>query len=110
MGTPPHVKDVVEAKHMQNILLVIYVNVWFGITIHQHSVYYQLKKAIGAILQCCIKINMIIVINFCPPDQPTKYQKDKLTGKTTHKDNINIPEWIFNIIKPIFELYLAMIY
>ena len=31
------------------------------------------------------------------------YQNDKLTGKPTHKNKIDIPEWTFNIMKPIFE-------
>ena len=31
-----------------------------------------------------------------------KFQKDKVTGKKTHRNKINIPFWIHEIIKPIF--------
>ena len=32
-----------------------------------------------------------------------KWQKDIATGKKTYKNNINVPKWIHDIIKPIFE-------
>ena len=31
-----------------------------------------------------------------------KYQKDKITGEKTYKANLNIPDWIHDIIKPTF--------
>ena len=70
---------------------------WFDIASQDSAVLYQRKKVIGA---------MMIIITASSPGQLTwyKYQKDKLIGKTTHKNIINIAEWIFDIINPIFEM------
>ena len=72
----------------------------FGIAICQNSAdLYQMKKTIGAISWSCTTFNVTnddYRHRFCPPGQLAwcKYQKDKFTGKTTHKNNINRTEWI----------------
>ena len=65
-----------------------------------------MKKAVGEILWHCTDFDSEEFRHrFCPltPDSWCKFQKDKITGKTTHKNTINIPMWINKIIKPIFE-------
>ena len=75
---------------------------------------YAMKKGIAAILHHCSvffvgEVDDKMVDDkkrhqFCPRTEDTwcKYQKDKLTGESTNKININIPEAVRDVIKPIF--------
>ena len=79
---------------------------WFGIAIRQTSAdLYQIKK--GYLSNCTTfnDKNNDCHHRFYSPGQLTwcKYQQDKLSTKTTHKYKIIIPEWIFDIVKTIFE-------
>ena len=91
---------------------------FYGIAIRQNNELVPMKKAIGAILWHCTDFKQHKENEeetedekeerrhqFCPHDSFTwcKYQKYKLTGKQKYKSKINIPKWIHNIIKPIFE-------
>ena len=63
-----------------------------------------MKKAIGAILWHCTRFKEKdddYRHRFCPLGKE-RWCKDKVTGKKTHKDKINLPEWIHDIIEPIF--------
>ena len=102
---------------------------WFGIAICQNSAdLYQMKS--NEMVRYCNSSEFCRLISnekgylsncitfkdknddyhhgFYSPGQLTccKYQQDKLATKTTHKNKINIPEWIFDIVKTIFE-YLS---
>ena len=78
---------------------------WYGMAIrHNLENLYQMKKAVGAILWHCTDFSEGRH-RFCPLgiNSWCKFQKDKVTGKTTHKNKINLSEDIFKIIKPIFH-------
>ena len=63
-----------------------------------------MKKAVGAILWHCTDFSEDRH-RFCPSGKNSwcKFLKDKVTGKTTHKNRINLSQGIFKIIKPIFQ-------
>ena len=81
---------------------------WYGIAIRSNTDdIYKMKRAIGAILYHCTKFEGYddeYRHGFCPSgkDSWCKYKKDKVTGKNTHKNKINLAEWIHKIIKPVF--------
>ena len=82
---------------------------------------YPMKMAVGAILWHCTDFNKDIKNGsktlkstpaddeyrhrFCPTGESSwyKWQKDKSTGKKTYRNKTNIPKWIHDIIRPIFE-------
>ena len=35
-----------------------------------------------------------------------EYKKDIVTGKSTYKKTINLPKWIYNIIRPVFDAHV----
>ena len=65
-----------------------------------------MKKAISAILFHCTEItDAEFRHRFCPPGEDSwcKHKKDKVTGKSTYKMTINLPKWIYHIIRPVFD-------
>ena len=65
-----------------------------------------MKKAISAILFHCTDITDAESRHrFCPPGEDSwcKHKKDKVTGKSTYKMTINLPKWIYHIIRPVFD-------
>ena len=65
-----------------------------------------MKKAVGAILWHCTNFkDENYRHRFCPPCKFSwcKWQKEIVTGKKTYKNNIDVPRWIHDIVKPIFE-------
>ena len=67
---------------------------------------YEMKKTIGAILFHCTDITDAESPHcFCPPGEDSwcKYKKDIVTGKSTYKKAINLPKWIYHIIRPVFD-------
>ena len=84
---------------------------WYGLAIRGNlSDLYSMKKSIGAILYHCTSFDGKdddYRHRFCPSstDKKTtwcKYQRDKASGKKTHKNKINLPQNIHKIIEPIF--------
>ena len=80
---------------------------FYGIAIRQNlNDKYEMKKAIGAMLFHCTDITDAESRHrFCPPDEDSwcKYKKDMVTGKSTYKKTINLPKWIYSIIRPVFD-------
>ena len=80
---------------------------FYGIAICQNlNGKYEMKKAIGAILFHCTDITDAESRHCsCPPGEDSwcKYKKDMVTGKSTYKKTINLPKWIYNIIRPVFD-------
>ena len=67
---------------------------------------YEIKKAIGAILFLCTDItDTESRHHFRPPGEDSwwKYKKDIVTGKSTYRKTINLPKWIYHIIRPVFD-------
>ena len=65
-----------------------------------------MKKAIGAVLlRCSENSDEASRHCFCPQNKESwcKWQKDIITGKSTYKANINLPKWIHDILRPIFQ-------
>ena len=80
---------------------------YYGMAIRQNvNNKYEMKKAIGAILFHCTDISDDESRHrFCPPGEESwcKYKKDIATGKDTYKKSINLPKWIHDIIRPVFD-------
>jgi len=67
---------------------------------------YAIKKAVGAILYHSTNFSNVEKRHgFCPRTENTwcKYQSDKITGKLTYKERINLPEWMYDKLTPIFQ-------
>ena len=65
-----------------------------------------MKKVACLLLWHCTDMNDIEVRHqFCPKGESSwcKYQRDKISGKERYKGNLNIPNWIHDIIKPVFN-------
>jgi len=63
-----------------------------------------MKKAIGAILFHCTDFDDPECRHrMCPRTEFSwcKFQKDKIKKTKTHKNKINLPKWIHDILKPI---------
>ena len=68
---------------------------WFGMAIRRNSEdVYKMKRAAFENYDDDYRHG------FCPPgkDSRCKYQTDKVTGKQTHKNRINLLRWIHKII------------
>ena len=80
---------------------------FYGMAIRNNTTnMYAMKKAIGAILFHCTKINDPEKRHLmCPqsPDTWCKWQLDKLNSTFTYKDKISIPMWIHTKIRPVFQ-------
>ena len=80
---------------------------YFGMAIRQNvGQLYQMKKAIAAILWHSTNFtDEAFRHRFCPRDENSwcKWQKDQISGKKTYKIKVNMPKWIHDLIKPIFE-------
>ena len=79
---------------------------WYRMAIRDNLTdLYQMKKAVVAILWHCTDFSEDRH-RFCPLGKNSwcKFQKDKVTGKTTHKNRINLSEGIFKIITYIPRL------
>ncbi len=81
---------------------------YFGMAIrsNQGKEVYQMKKAVGAVLFHCTEFSDEATRHLLCPDGENswcKWKKDLATGKNTYKKSINIPKWIYNLLRPIFE-------
>jgi hypothetical protein len=80
---------------------------YYGLAIRQNTdSLYQMKKAVGAIIfHCCENDDSKKRHELCPVGAKSwcKYNSDLVTGKNTYKSNINIPQAIAIILKPIFS-------
>jgi len=80
---------------------------YFGMAIRDNKGdLYQMKKAVGAVLWHCTQFDdEAFRHRFCPrkEDSWCKWQRDQITGSTLYKKSINLPIWIHDIIKPIFQ-------
>ena len=80
---------------------------YFGMAIRENKGnLYQMKKAVGAVLWHCTNFNdEAFRHRFCPKNETSwcKWQRDQITGKCTYKRNVSLPEWIHELIKPIFQ-------
>ena len=79
---------------------------FYGLAIRNNTTnLYAMKKAVWAILHHCTAFeDNKYRHQFCPPGETTwcKWKFDQLKGTKTYKPHVNIPKWIYNIIKPIF--------
>ena len=79
----------------------------FGMAIRQNtSNLYAMRKAVAAVLHHSTNNSESEKRHqFCPrrPDSWCKYQKDKISGKSTYKQKINIDPAVSNVIAPIFS-------
>ena len=67
---------------------------------------YQMKKAVGAVLWHCTQFaDEAFRHRFCPSNENSwcKWQRDQITGNSTYKKSINLPKWIHDLLKPIFQ-------
>lgn len=80
---------------------------YYGLAIRQNAgQLYQMKKSIAAILfHLSENKNIESRHKFCPrtADSWCKYQSDKITGKDTYKDKVNLPTAIKEVMEPIFK-------
>ena len=78
----------------------------YGLVIRQNvGNLYEMKKGVGALLfHYSENEDMEKRHHFCPRGATSwcKYQSDKVTGKKTYKESLNIPPAIREKIKPIF--------
>ena len=66
---------------------------------------YKMKKSVGAILWHCTGFkDNVFRHRFCPPgaDSWCGFKKDEINGTNNYHSHINIPEWIHQLIRPIF--------
>ena len=67
---------------------------------------YEMKKAISLILFHCTDIEDIESRDsLCPSGEEIccKYKKDIVTGKSIYKKTINLPKWVYHIMRPVFD-------
>ena len=79
---------------------------YFGQAIRQNKgELYKMKKAVAAVLWHCTDIEETKRHRYCPRETNSwcKWQRDQLTGKKTHRNSINIPEWSHDILQPVFQ-------
>ena len=82
---------------------------YYGIAIRKNKGdLYAMKKAVGAILWHCSEFpdrDMAYCHRYCPPGKDTscKYKLDHENQTNNYKSNINLPQYIFDLLLPIFE-------
>ena len=79
----------------------------YGMAIRQNTNnLYSMKKAIAAVLHHSTEHTTLEVRHrFCPRTENSwcKFQKDKITGENTYKENITIDKAVSEIIAPVFS-------
>lgn len=102
-----HTKTPLTGKGKLTDKVVNTMQNYFGMAIRQNvGQLYQMKKAIAAILWHSTNFtDEAFRHRFCPRDENSwcKWQRDQISGKRTYKIKVNMPKWIHDLIKPIFE-------
>ena len=99
-------KGLTGKGRMTNLVMNTLQN-YYGLAIRQNKGnVFGMKKSIAALIyHCSENANQDTRHQYCPRTANSwcKYQADKVTGKKTYKQYINIPSAVSNIIKPIFS-------
>ena len=80
---------------------------YFGLAIRQNKQnLYEMKKAVGAILWHCTDFSDEKYRHrFCPSSENSwcKWRQDERNHTSRYRKNINLPVWIHDLLKPVFQ-------